>query len=1167
MPAAVRQLFAERGPMKRRRYLSALFVALLASLLSACGGSTTTSTTVSVSPSGGTVILGGTEQFNATVTGPSDTTVSWSVAGSGCSGTSCGTIDTNGLYTAPSQMVSPNTVTITATSNADPKVTGTAAITLDSGVRVQISPTTATLASGETFNFTAAVTGTSNTGVTWTVNGTPNGDSEIGQVCVAGSNPCQTPSTPDDTITFLAPSSVVGTTQVTLAASSVVDTTQQANIKVTLMPSVAPVIGSITPPATAQGSVMQDVYVNAESPSTFFSTSTVLANGQPVPTTFISTSLVRGRIPSARLESAQTLEIAVESQNGQVSNSVGLQVKPVRPAVVSFSPLSVPQCPSTSSSCGPATVTIDGGYFSPSTAVTFNGQTVGATLNSPNQLAVSIPGADLGTAGLYQLTLSTPGATPSESAVNVAVEPASGSNAPTLVATASVQNKPSAVAIDPSTGTAVVANSGSNSISLIPLATCTSASCPVTNVPVGTDPTGVAVDPIRNLAIVVNEGDNTLSLVDLTGVNPTQTIQLPAGYIPYSIGENPLTGHALVANQNTNTVTVVDLSQWPKNPPVISTVDVTQGGTRPGGTGANPHVVIEPRLDWAIVTPGGAGAISAIDMSHRVISPVTAQPTFNVVFSYALTTSVSGISLNPTTDELLLTDPNTTAVTIFSLLNESVRNVTEVNQNNGVNYDIVASATNPLTNTGVLVDQQTNQILLVDLRDAQVIGSPFSVGNSPVDVAVDPVTDEAVVPNQTDSTVSVVSLGTVRSLAVTGASVSRLFTSTSTQQVTLSGGGFGSTDSVQIDGTALPSGDMQWAASGREVTITIPTSYLNGPRMLNIDVQNSGGSLSNMFQIPVVQAVPVGNAPVAVAVDPASNLAVVSNSGSNTVSLIDLSTGNVTSTVDVGTDPLGIGVLSRGGQAVVVNSGDDTASLIDLCTAASANASSCTPSASAVAVSSSTGTQQPVAIAIDQDSGVAAIANENANSVSFINALTGVFYTQTPVDQGPIGIGIDPDIQFAAALCGTQSPPTIDILNYQGGVQTSPALLVGHITGANLPTDIALDPVNNLFLVADSTGNRILVVDPQNNKITQNIGTGINPTSIAYNFNANEALTVNTESHSASLVEVTPSGSHVRALIPVDGSSQDSVAINPLTNLAVVADQSHNQVLLVPLAH
>ncbi len=1147
--------------MKRRHYLSAMVAVVLAAFLSACSSSSTV-TTVTLSPLQAAVILGGTQQFSASVSGPSDTTVSWSVAGTGCSGTQCGTIDANGLYTAPSAMISPSSLTVTATSNADPKVTAKATLTLDSGVRVQISPTDATLASGDQFNFTATVTGTTSTGVNWNVNGTPNGDSTAGQVCVVSSNPCQAPAGPVNTITYQAPSNVLGTLQATLTAVSVDDSTQQASVKLTIMPAVAPVIGSISPPSTAQGSVRQQVYVNAESPSTFFSTSTVLANGQPVPTTFISTSLLRGQVPAAPLQSGQTVQIAVKSQNGQVSNSVPLSVTPVRPSIVSFSPVSVPQC--LSSSCGASSVNLDGGYFSPSTAVSFNGQSIGATLNSSTQMSVSLPGSSLQTAGLYQLTLTNSGAAQPEAAVNVAVEPAPAINPPSVLATATVQSQPSAVAVDPATGVAVVVNTGSNSISLVDLPGCSGGSCPAaTNVPVGTHPTGVAVDPLRDLAIVVNQGSNTLSLVNLTSLS-VQTVNLPAGYIPVSIGENPLTGHALVANQETNTETVVDLSQ---SPVTFTTVDVTQGGTRPGGTGTSPRVIVEPRLDWAIVTPGGSGAISAIDMSHQVISPVTAQPTFNVVFSFSLAPPVTGIALNPSTDDLLLTDPSGNSATIFSLLNESVRNITTSANNNLVGFDLVASAVNPLTNVGLVVNQQTNSIQLIDMRDAQVIGSAMTVGGSPADVAIDSVTDQAVVANQADGTVSVVSLGTVRPLAVLQASVSRLFTSSATQAVTLIGSGF-SSPAVRIDGTALPSSDVV-TVSSREINITVPASDLSGPRILNLDVENSGGTLSNIYQIPVIQAVPVGTAPVGVAIDPASNTAVVTNSGAATASLIDLSAGAVSATVNVGSDPLGVAVLSRTGQAVVANSGDDTASIIDLCTAASANSSSsCVPSATSFAVSPVTSSvQQPVAVDIDPDLGLAAIANEQANTVSFMDVTKGTIASALAVDLGPIGVAIDPNIAYIAALCGTQTPPSIDIAQFQSGSTPPRANLTGHITGADLPTGVALDPVNDVFLVADSTGNRILIVDPQSNKITQNIGTGINPTAIAYNFNALDAVTVNQASNTASVIEITPSGSQVRELLQVDSSSQNSVAINPLTNLAVVADQAHNQVLLVPLGH
>lgn len=84
---------------------------------------------VQVSPASPTVRLINTEQFSASVTGTINTAVNWSIAGGGCSGTDCGTIDTTGLYRAPWCVPSPAGVTVTATSVADSTKTGTAVVT------------------------------------------------------------------------------------------------------------------------------------------------------------------------------------------------------------------------------------------------------------------------------------------------------------------------------------------------------------------------------------------------------------------------------------------------------------------------------------------------------------------------------------------------------------------------------------------------------------------------------------------------------------------------------------------------------------------------------------------------------------------------------------------------------------------------------------------------------------------------------------------------------------------------------------------------------------------------------------------------------------------------------------------------------------------------------
>jgi hypothetical protein len=93
---------------------------------------------VAVSPSSISVNIGGQQTpFNATVTGASNTAVDWSVGGISGGNPLLGTIVSTGsnaaLYTSPAAIPASPTVTITATSQADPTETGDANCVLTAG--------------------------------------------------------------------------------------------------------------------------------------------------------------------------------------------------------------------------------------------------------------------------------------------------------------------------------------------------------------------------------------------------------------------------------------------------------------------------------------------------------------------------------------------------------------------------------------------------------------------------------------------------------------------------------------------------------------------------------------------------------------------------------------------------------------------------------------------------------------------------------------------------------------------------------------------------------------------------------------------------------------------------------------------------------------------------
>jgi hypothetical protein len=84
-----------------------------------------------------------------------------------------GTIDSTGLYTAPSD-VDGYHISITATATASPGGFGTAAVTLPT-VTLSITPNAVAVLPGASHGFTATVVGLADSQVNWTVQGTSGG--------------------------------------------------------------------------------------------------------------------------------------------------------------------------------------------------------------------------------------------------------------------------------------------------------------------------------------------------------------------------------------------------------------------------------------------------------------------------------------------------------------------------------------------------------------------------------------------------------------------------------------------------------------------------------------------------------------------------------------------------------------------------------------------------------------------------------------------------------------------------------------------------------------------------------------------------------------------------------------------------------------------------------
>src|SRR5216684_6829450 len=149
--------------MKTR--IGSLVLLILPVVVTGCGGGGGTPVEVpiqiSISPPAVNLNQGGTQSFIATVTGTSNSAVNWAVQ----EGAAGGSITSTGAYTAPNKS---GTFHVIATSQGDTTKSATATVTI-AAVAIFLNQTAVTLDVGNQFTFTANVTGTVNTAVSWAI--------------------------------------------------------------------------------------------------------------------------------------------------------------------------------------------------------------------------------------------------------------------------------------------------------------------------------------------------------------------------------------------------------------------------------------------------------------------------------------------------------------------------------------------------------------------------------------------------------------------------------------------------------------------------------------------------------------------------------------------------------------------------------------------------------------------------------------------------------------------------------------------------------------------------------------------------------------------------------------------------------------------------------------
>ena len=219
-----------------------MFAGVLLWNLSGCGGGSSappppasTITSVTVSPGSTTLFVKATQQFMANVegTGSFSSAVSWFVNDAQGGNATVGTISASGLYTAPSAVSNPASITIKAQSVQDTSKSGAAAVTINpEKVQISISPSSGSVQLGATLQFTATVTGTANSAVLWSVNNFIGGQTGVGFI--------------DQNGLYTAPANLPPNT-LTVSATSQEDTTKSAAAVLTVLATAGGITVTVSP--------------------------------------------------------------------------------------------------------------------------------------------------------------------------------------------------------------------------------------------------------------------------------------------------------------------------------------------------------------------------------------------------------------------------------------------------------------------------------------------------------------------------------------------------------------------------------------------------------------------------------------------------------------------------------------------------------------------------------------------------------------------------------------------------------------------------------------------------------------------------------------------------------------------------------------------------------
>jgi YVTN family beta-propeller protein len=505
----------------------------------------------------------------------------------------------------------------------------------------------------------------------------------------------------------------------------------------------------------------------------------------------------------------------------------------------------------------------------------------------------------------------------------------------TTVTNVPVGKNPSSISINPNTNLVYVANTGSNTTSVIN----GTINRVVADITVGDFPASVSVDPHTNLVYVANSGSNTVSIID--GKINKVIHNLTVGQNPYAVSVNPDTNLIYVANQGNNTVSILD----GKTNNLVRTLPIGNG---PVGLSINPIT------NLIYIANQGSNTVSILDGK-----------TNNLVRTLGVGNGLEGLFVNPKTNMVYASDKYDNTVTAMNALKMGIIKIREVdNYPNGI-------AVNPLTNRLYVSNSDSKTLSIVDGKTNKVI-SNVNVHNGSYYASVNPNTDLVYVADYDDKRVSIIDGKTNKLLPmrlVVGAGSYYASVNPNTNLVYVAN--YDANRVSIIDGkTNKVIGNLTVGQNPSAVSVNPNTNLVYVANCADNTVSIIDGKTNK-----VIHNLTVGGRPIGISVNSETNRIYVSNSDSKTVSVINGKTNAVERTLAVGNGPSGISVNPKTNMVYVANSGDDSISIIN-------------GRYNNVVQTLPVGENTPSGVSVNPNTNLVYVVNSLSNSISIINGTT-----------------------------------------------------------------------------------------------------------------------------------------------------------------------------------